>query len=97
MWLIAEGTDWVSVLSTQGPLAVVFLLIVVGVCYYGPRLVNGHMEFLRHTKDTQQKLTSSYEKLTETCEQIAAETTESRKLQERMAETFRCRAGSNGT
>ena len=102
MFLLAQDNppniDWTELLTRQGPLAVVFLLVVGGVLWYAPKFFAAHFNFIEHSKETQASLAQSYAKLADTQadnaqtgSRMATELTEMRKLQERSMDTFRCK------
>lgn len=72
--------DWGDLMLRQGPLVVVFLLVVIGIAYYGRRLAEGHIELVGTLKDNavksdgyQARTTVALEKLTETQREIVSQ------------------------
>jgi hypothetical protein len=57
--------DWGSLLLDKGPLYVVFALIVYGVVRYGPGFYNAHIANLESNRQTNERLATCYETLTE--------------------------------
>jgi hypothetical protein len=72
--------DWGDLMFRQGPLVVVFLLVVVGIAYYGRRLAEGHISLVGTLKDNalksdgyQARMTTALEKLTDTQQEIVSQ------------------------
>lgn len=57
--------DWTGLLLDKGPLYVVFALIVYGVLRYGPGFYNAHISNIESNKQTNERLATCYETLTE--------------------------------
>lgn len=79
--------DWADIVLRQGPLVVIFLLVVIGLSVYGRRLAEGHIELVGTLKDNavksdgyQARTTIALEKLTETQREIVSQ-----------AKDFKCR------
>lgn len=70
----AVGIDWQQLLAVQGPLYVVFGILVYFVLRYGPGLVTSHREFLTKLTDSQDKTAQCLDTLTETVGDIHAKT-----------------------
>lgn len=80
-------TDWGDLLFKQGPLAVIFILFVVFLIWYGRRMAEGHIDLVATLKDNavksdgyQARTTIALEKLTETQREIVSQ-----------ARDFKCR------
>lgn len=89
MFLFAQTvpTDWGDLLFKQGPLAVIFVLFIVFLIWYGRRIAEGHIELVGTLKDNavksdgyQARTTIALEKLTETQREIVTQ-----------AKDFKCR------
>jgi hypothetical protein len=89
MFLLAQDPtfDWSDIMLRQGPLVVVFLLVVGFTIWYGRRLAEGHIELVGTLKDNavksdgyQARTTVALEKLTETQQEIV-----------RQSKDFKCR------
>lgn len=92
MYLLAQTTselttDWADLLLKQGPLAVVFILFIGFLIWYGRRIAEGHIELVGTLKDNavksdgyQARTTIALEKLTETQREIVTQ-----------AKDFKCR------
>jgi hypothetical protein len=77
------GIDWADVMFRQGPLVVVFLLVVIGIAFYGRRLAEGHIDLVGTLKENavksdgyQARTTIALEKLTETQREIVQQSRE---------------------
>jgi hypothetical protein len=80
-------TDWADLLLKQGPLAVVFILFVGFLIWYGRRIAEGHIDLVGTLKENavrsdgyQARTTIALEKLTETQREIVSQ-----------AKDFKCR------
>lgn len=79
--------DWADIMLRQGPLVVVFLLVVIGIAWYGRRMAEGHIDLVSTLKDNavksdgyQARTTITLEKLIETQREIVSQ-----------ARDFKCR------
>lgn len=59
----ASPFDWEKMLMTQGPLYVVFLLIVWLVVWYGPGLVSGHKRMMVQVGDASETTAACIKKM----------------------------------
>lgn len=79
--------DWSDIMLRQGPLVVVFLLVVGFAVWYGRRMAEGHIDLVSTLKENavksdgyQARTTVALEKLTETQREIVTQ-----------AKDFKCR------
>lgn len=71
---------WADLLLKQGPLAVIFVLFVGFLIWYGRRIAEGHIDLVTTLKDNSVKTVANLDKLTETQVELV-----------KQAKDFKCR------
>ncbi len=86
--------DWTDVLWNKAPLVAFFGVFLFLLVWYAPQIVKALVDTLVTTKETQTKLASSFEKLSDTqCEQteLISKVVNQNERIINMADSFRCK------